>query len=308
MNELPLALAVVHGLSYGLLLFMLAAGLTLIFSIMGVLNFAHGSFYLLGAYLAHQLSAWFGFAAALVGAPLALALVGAVVERAGLQRVRARGPLAELLLSFAVAMCIVEAVQVAWGRAPLPHQVPAALAGTAFTVAGTAIPVARVFAMGIALLMLGALWLVLERTRLGLMVRAARTRPAALAALGHDVGRLHTLVFAGGAALAGLAGAVGGVLFVTEPAMGSTMAALLFAVVVIGGLGSLAGAFVASLLVGLAESLGKFSELDLALPFRVLFGTAPAIALSQVAPLLPYVLLVAVLRWRPRGLLGARDG
>ena len=182
---------------------------------------------------------------------------------------------------------------------------------------GITFPQYRVFMMAVAVGMLGALWLGLTRTRVGLVIQAALTHPQQVEALGHNVPRVFMLVFGAGAALAGLAGVVGGNAFVTEPAMAGTVGAIVFVVIVVGGLGSLAGAFIASLLIGLLESFGKVSDLSGATVLGWLGVSVAAdnvlqpvlaLSLSQVAPVLPYLLLVLVLIVRPKGLLGTREG
>ena len=307
-----------YGISYGLLLFMLAAGLTLIFSMMGVLNFAHASFYMLGAYVAYQISTWIGFWAALVLAPLLLFFVGAVVERWGLRRVHKWGHVPELLFTFGLSYIIVEMVQVIWGRAAVAYRVPAELDGPVAWLQrfGITFPEYRMFMMAVAIGMLVAIWLVLTRTRIGLVIQAALTHPQQVEALGHNVPRVFMLVFGGGCALAGLAGVVGGNAFVTEPAMAGTVGAIVFVVIVVGGMGSLAGAFIASLAIGLLESFGKVSDWSFA-KLASSFGlavdvTTPGyevlrLTLAQVAPVLPYLVLVLILIVRPKGLLGTRE-
>jgi len=308
-----------YGLSYGLLLFMLASGLTLIFSMMGVLNFAHASFYMLGAYAAYQVSQWIGFWPALVIAPLLLFAFGAVVERWGLRRVHKWGHVPELLFTFGLSYIIVELVQVIWGRAAVAYRVPAELDGPVAWLQGYGItfPQYRMFMMGVAVAMLVAIWLLLTRTRVGLVIQAALTHPQQVEALGHNLPRVYMGVFGGGAALAGLAGVVGGNAFVTEPAMAGTVGAIVFVVIVVGGLGSLLGAFIAALLIGLLENFGKASDLTgLAVLARLgvdldsgsALHSVLALSLSQVAPVLPYLLLVIVLIVRPKGLLGTREG
>ncbi|MFN9030543.1 MAG: branched-chain amino acid ABC transporter permease [Betaproteobacteria bacterium] len=308
-----------NGLSYGLLLFMLAAGLTLIFSMMGVLNFAHTSFYMLGAYFAYQISRWVGFWPALVLAPLAVGLLGMLVQRYGLRRVHKWGHVPELLFTFGLSFMIVELVQVIWGRAAVPYQVPAALDGPVGwlqATMGITFPAYRAFAMVVAVFMLGTLWLVLTRTRIGLVIRAALSHPHQVEALGHNVPRVFMLVFGGGCALAGLAGVVGGNLFVTEPGMAGAVGAIVFVIIVIGGMGSLAGAFIASLLLGLIDAFGKTSDWSLARGAQALGigvdAATPAAGLlkltvAQVTPVLPFLLLVLVLIFRPKGLLGTRE-
>ena len=284
-----LLLSLLNGLSYGLLLFMLSAGLTLIFSMMGVLNFAHASFYMLGAYLAYSISHWLGFWPALLLAPLAVGLLGALFERYGLRRVRRFGHVPELLMTFGLSFIAVELVQALWGRSSVDYRIPQALDGPLFVLFGTYFPAYRAFMMAAALLVLSALWLLL-RSRIGLVIRAALTHPQMVEALGHDVPRVFTLVFGAGCALAALAGVLGGNAFVTEPGMAQAVGGIVFVVVVVGGMGSLAGALLASLLIGLMQTL------------------AISFALTRSwAPVLPYLLMVLMLIWRPGGLLGERQ-
>jgi branched-chain amino acid transport system permease protein len=311
-----LAVSLLNGISYGLLLFMLSSGLTLIFSLMGVLNFAHASFYMLGAYLAYTIAGRAGYWTALVLAPAAVFALGAAFERLVLRRVYRFGHVSELLATFGLSYLVVEAVQLVWGRSAVPYELPPLLQGPLFTLYGTQFPRSRAFVMLVALLMLGALWLLLARTRVGLVIRAALTHPAMAQALGHDVPRVHMLVFGGGAALAALAGVIGGNTYLTEPAMAASVGSIVFVVVVVGGLGSLAGAFLASLLIGVTQTLAVGVDRSLAAGLRALGvpltdqmpGHALlAIELSRIAPVLPYALLVLMLVLRPRGLLGARD-
>jgi branched-chain amino acid transport system permease protein len=307
-----------NGVSYGLLLFMLAAGLTLIFSMMGVLNFAHTSFYMIGAYFAYQLSVWIGFWAALVVAPLLVGLFGAAIEQWGLRRVHKWGHVPELLFTFGLSYIVFELVQVIWGRAPVPYQIPRELDGPVgwLQAAGLTFPQYRLFMMAVAILMLAALWLLLKRTRIGLVIQAALTHPEMVEALGHNVPRVFMWVFGAGCALAGLAGVIGGNAFVTEPGMAGSVGAIVFVVIVFGGLGSLTGALVASLLLGLVDAYGKTSNASLAgLLSSAGFDVTPqsfgypvlSMTMAQVAPVLPYLLLVLILIFRPRGLMGTRE-
>ena len=291
------AISLLNGLSYGLLLFMLSSGLTLIFSMMGVLNFAHASFYMLGAYFGYQLSLWVGYWPALLIAPLIVGLLGAGVERVGLRRVRRFGHVAELLLTFGLSYLVLEFVQLSWGRAVVPYGLPAELQGPLFTIYGTQFPRSRSFVTLVALLMLGGVWLLLTRTRIGLVIQAALTHPEMAESLGHNVPLVLTGVFGGGCALAGIAGVVGGNTYVTEPAIAASLGSIIFVVVVVGGLGSLAGAFLASMLIGLMQT------------FAVALDWAPlaGISVSQMAPMLPYLLMVLILIFRPRGLMGTRE-
>ncbi|MFA7664724.1 MAG: branched-chain amino acid ABC transporter permease [Burkholderiaceae bacterium] len=309
-------ISLLNGLSYGLLLFMLASGLTLIFSMMGVLNFAHASFYMIGAYFAYQISTWIGFWPALFVAPVLVGVLGAIVERYGLRRVHKWGHVPELLFTFGISYIIVELVQIIWGRAAVPYRVPPELSGTLFTVFSTNFPAYRGFMMLIALLMLLAIWLMLTRTRIGLVIQASLTHPEMAESLGHNVPRVFMLTFGGGTALAGLAGVIGGNAYVTEPSMAALLGAIIFVVVVVGGMGSLAGAFIASLLIGLMQtfaigldwSLAAFLDgLGVRVSADMPLYSVWSLKLSQIAPVLPYLLLVLVLIFRPRGLMGTRE-
>jgi branched-chain amino acid transport system permease protein len=305
-----------NGLVYGMLLFMLASGLTLIFSMMGVLNFAHASLYMLGAYFAYDVSRTIGFWPALVVAPVMCGLVGALIEVYGLRRVHKNGHIAELLFTFGVAFIIDKAVQMIWGLLPVPYRVPPALDFTLFTVYGTNFHAYRAFMLLISAGMFVAIWLLLTRTRIGLVIQAALTHPEMVGALGHNVPRVFTIVFVGGAMLAGLAGVIGGNYLVTEPSMAFTMGPIVFVVVVFGGLGSLAGCFVASLIMGLVQTFAVVFDVSLATVLaRVGLDVTPAtplaefltIPLPRIGALLPYLMLVLILLFKPRGLMGTRD-
>ncbi|MFN7725488.1 MAG: branched-chain amino acid ABC transporter permease [Rubrivivax sp.] len=342
-------ISLLNGLSLGLLLFMLASGLTLIFSMMGVLNFAHASFYMLGAYVAWSITQLVGFWWGLVLAPPIVGLMGAGFERFALRKVHKFGHVPELLITFGLSYILLELVQLVWGRQALNFQPPPSLQGPLFTItefpataaagamAGlglhwgappeacksvadavcTQFPTFRAFGMGVAVLMLVAVWLLLTRTRIGLVIQAALTHPEAAESLGHNVPRVFMLVFGGGTALAALSGVIGGALRVTEPGMAAAVGAVVFAVIVIGGMGSLAGAFVASVLLGVLDSFAVGSDRALIDLFRALnftvtpdtFGYAVwVVKISQVAAILPYLLLVLILIFRPKGLFGTREG
>ena len=305
--------SLLNGMSYGLLLFMLSSGLTLIFSMMGVLNFAHASFYMLGAYFGYQISKATGFWPALVIAPLLVGVVGALVERYGLRRVHRFGHVPELLFTFGLAYLIEEIVHLIWGRIAVDYRIPPSLDFGAFEVFESQYPAYRVFMMMVSMAMLAALYWTLTRTRIGLIIRAALTHPDMVQALGHNVPRVFMLVFGGGCALAGLAGVIGGNAFVTEPAMAAAVGSIVFVVIVVGGLGSLGGAFIASLSIGVIQTFAVAIDWSLMSAFREWGWTGDlaraigTIKLSQFAPVLPYVLMVLILIFRPRGLLGRRD-
>ena len=296
---------------------MLSSGLTLIFSMMGVLNFAHASFYMLGAYFAYTISVTLGFWPALFVTPLLVGFLGAMVERYGLRSVHKYGHIPELLFTFGLSYIIVELVQLIWGRQTVPYAIPAMLDGPLFTIYTTTFPMYRGFMMLIALLMLLSIYLLLTRTRIGLVIQAALTHPDMVEALGHNVPKVFMLVFGGGCALAGLAGVVGGNAFITEPSMAGTLGSIIFVVVVVGGMGSLSGAFIASILIGIGQTFAvalDYSFMSILKNIGMTINTETigypllSLTISQAAPILPYLLLVLILIFRPRGLLGTREG
>ncbi len=316
MNPEFFVISLLNGVSYGLLLFMLSSGLTLIFSMMGVLNFAHTSFYMLGAYFAYTISGLVGFWPALVIAPLLVFVLGAAFERYCLRRVHKFGHVPELLVTFGLSYLILEVVQLVWGRSTVPYGLPEQLQGPLFTLYGTQFPKSRSFVMLVALLMLVSVWLLLTRTRIGLVIQAALKYPEMVETLGHNVPRVFMLVFGGGCALAGLAGVIGGNTYVTEPAMAGSVGSIIFVVVVVGGMGSLAGAFLASLLIGLVQTFAvaldyslihAFSAVGVAVTDQTFGYPLLKLTISQVAPILPYLFLVLILIFRPKGLLGKRE-
>ena len=339
-------ISMLNGLSYGLLLFMLSSGLTLIFSMMGVLNFAHASFYMVGAYVGYTVSRLVGFWPALVIAPLVVGALGAVFERLCLRRVHKFGHVPELLITFGLSYVILELVQLIWGRIAVEFRPPELLQGPVFTLinhsakglsmvwgaapaemcsaADAAVrlvcspfPATRGFMMLVAVVMLVSVWLLLTRTRIGLVIQAALTHPEAVESLGHNVPAVFMMVFGAGAALAGLAGVIGGSTFLTEPSMAATVGSVIFVVVVVGGMGSLSGAFLASVLIGVIQTFAvafDYSVGSLAAQMGVQLSpgaqgnTLVKLTISQVAPILPYLFLVLILIFRPKGLLGTREG
>jgi len=276
-----------HGLVYGMLLFLVASGLTLVFGMMDVLNIAHAAFYMLGAYFGYTLVITTGqFWLALIVAPIAVGLLGALVERYFLRKVHIHGHAFELLITFGVFFVIGEVVKWVWGNFPRPLAVPPALAGSLHLV-GLTYPVYRFFILLFAFLVLATLGYVFLKTRLGMIIRAAVTDTQMVSALGINVPRLFLQVFSGGAALAGLAGVIAGPFLSTYPGMGLDMMVDLFVVVVVGGFGSLLGAFLASLMIGELQSFG------------VLF-------IPQLALVFQFLLMAAVLIIRPTGLFGEK--
>ena len=309
-------ISLLNGIVYGLLLFMLSSGLTLIFSMMGVLNFAHASLFMLGAYLAYQLGRWVGFWPAIVLAPLLCGLAGAAIERYGLRRVHRGGHVAEILFTFGLAYVIEELVTMVWGRNAVANPVPAVIDFSLFSVFGTQFPAYKGLMMAISVAMFVFMYLMLTRTRIGLVIRASLTHPKMVGALGHDVPGVFVLVFAVGSALAGLAGVIGGFMLLTQPTLANAVGPIVFVIVVVGGLGSLSGALIASMLIGIVQTFAVAIDYSLADALRAV-GVAVSsasplhevlsIKLATAAPVIPYLLLVLMLIVRPRGLLGTRD-
>jgi|TARA_B110000196_G_C21139428_1_gene662970 branched-chain amino acid transport system permease protein len=305
-----------NGLMYGMLLFMLSSGLTLIFGMMGVLNFAHASFFMLGAYFAYQISKYIGFIPALFIAPLIIAFCGAMVEKYALRRVHKFGHVAELLFTFGLFYIIEELVQMIWGKVPVGYHVPEFMDFTLFSMSGMGYQAYAIFTLLVSIAIFLALFSVLTKTRVGLIIQAALTHPEIVSSLGHNVPRVFMLVFGLGCALAGLAGVLAGNTLGTEPSMALSLGPIVFVVIVVGGLGSLKGALVASILIGVLQttaisldvSINSFIEtIGLTVNVESLWHILIDLTISQVAPILPYLLLVVMLIIRPRGLFGNRD-
>ena len=306
--------SLLNGTVYGLLLFMVSAGLTLVFGMMGVLNFAHASFYMLGAYFAYTLQGLIGFGPALVVATLLSGAVGVVVERWFLRRVHHHGHAHELLLTFGLSFIIAETIKLFFGNYPVDYRIPPALDFAAFTIGRQQVPAYRVLMAAVAIAMFAALYLLLTRTRIGIVVRAAIYKPRMAQALGHNVQLVFMGVFGVGAALAGLAGAVAGAFYTTNPNMALEVGVLVFVVVVVGGLGSLGGAMLASLLIGIVTSLAVGVDRNLADLLAVVgagawaqaVGGLMTLKLSSLAATLPFALMLLILLVRPSGLMGER--
>lgn len=309
-----LLVPLLNGTIYGLLLFMVSAGLTLIFGMMGVLNFAHASFYMLGAYFAYALQGVLGFWGALVAATVLVGLVGTVVERFFLRRVHHHGHAHELLLTFGLSFIIAEAIKLFFGNFPVNYRVPPSLDVAAFTIGSADYPAYRLLMGAVAVGMFVAIYLLLTRTRVGIVVRSAIYRPRMAEALGHNVPLVFMGVFGVGAALAGLAGAVAGAFYTTNPNMALELGVMVFVVVVVGGLGSLEGAMLASLLIGIVTSLAVGVDATLADAFAIVgarswaqdIGGLLTLKVSSLAATLPFALMLLVLLVRPGGLLGGK--
>jgi branched-chain amino acid transport system permease protein len=303
-DAIYLATQLLNGLQLGFMLFLMAAGLTLVFGIMNMLNLAHGSFYMLGAYFAAAAQGWTG--SFLLGLLLALpltVLVGVLVEVIVFRRLYERDHLDQVLATFGLILFFNELVTVLFGPQPLYMALPDALSGQIEILPGFPYPTFRlaITAVGLAVA-LGLAWLI-QRTRLGMLIRAGASNRGMVQAMGVDIALLYSLIFGLGAALAGLAGMMAGPILAVEPGMGETILILTFVVVVIGGLGSIRGALLAALLVGLTDTFGRtllpVALYSLATP-QTVASLAPALSSMMI-----YVLMALVLIVRPRGLLPA---
>lgn len=293
-----------NGLQLGVLLFLLAAGLTLVFGIMGLINLAHGSLYMAGAFTTAWMTGWTGsFIVGLASGVAAAAACGLLVEVLVMRRLYLRDHLDQVLATFGLILLFNQLAVITWGRAPLGLSVPPALSGTVELLPGVPYPVYRllILVVGIALA-LGLYWLI-TRTRTGMLIRAGASNREMVQALGVDIGRLYTLLFALGAALAGLAGGLSGPIVSVEVGMGERILILTFVVIVIGGIGSIRGALLGSLLVGLVDTLARAympGLFGLFMPPAQAQGTGAALASMSI-----YLLMAAVLVLRPRGLFPA---
>ncbi|MEQ9695199.1 branched-chain amino acid ABC transporter permease [Shimia sp. SDUM112013] len=292
-----------NGLQFGVMLFLSAAGLTLIFGVMGLINLAHGSLYMIGAFAAAAVAGATGsFLLALAASLAAAAAAGVLVEVLVIRRLYDRDHLDQVLATFALILIFSEGTRWIFGSFPLFLDIPAALSGPVTLPGGIQYPLYRLTIIGVGLAIAAGLFLLIARTRIGIRIRAGEADRDMIAALGVDISKLYTLVFALGAALAGLSGALVGAIQSVQVGMGEPVLILAFVVIVIGGIGSIKGALVGSLLVGLTDTFGR-----ILLP--VLFGTFmdPAAATSVGAALASmsiYVLMAIVLVLRPTGLYG----
>ena len=309
----------IDGLVTGLLLFMLSAGLTLIFSMMGVLNFAHASFYMLGAYFAYQISIYLGFWMGLLVAPPLVGIVGTAVERYGLRRVHQYGHVPELIFTFGLALLIEELVKFIWGNDQIAYRIPEILEGAAFSISSYDIPAYKVFMIFLSLGIFAGLLFVLTRTRVGMIIQAALSYPRTVEALGHNVPLVFMGVFGVGTALAGVAGVIAGPVLSTFPGMAFVLGSIVFVTIVIGGLGSLGGALVAALIIGWMTTFAKAYNIRMEDILTSLGFTKPepvwdsawadlwTLTSPQIADILPYLLMILILVFRPHGLFGKRD-
>ncbi|UOM33992.1 branched-chain amino acid ABC transporter permease [Acuticoccus sp. I52.16.1] len=296
-----LLLQALNGLQFGILLFLVAAGLTLIFGIMDLINLAHGVLYMVGAYLTATFTAWTGdfFLGLAIALPAAL-LFGIALERLIFAHLYDRDHLEQVLATFGLILILNEGVKMIWGAAPLSVPIPDILSGSIPLVGPLRYPVFRIVIIAAGLLTAVGLWVLVSRTRIGMLLRAGATNAPMVSALGVDVKRLFMLVFGLGAMLAGFAGAMVAPILSVEPGMGNNVLILTFVVIVIGGVGSIRGAFVAAILVGVVDTVGRtFGPIVL----RSLMDPAAAAQTGRtLAPMLIYILMAAVLFARPTGL------
>jgi branched-chain amino acid transport system permease protein len=296
-----------NGLQLGVMLFLMAAGLTLVFGIMNLVNLAHGSLYMVGAYLAVAfLAATGSFLAAVALALAATLAIGMLVEVIALRKLYERDHLDQVLATFGLILFFNEAVSIVWGRAALFTSVPPALSGFVEILPGLRYPIYRatIILVGLAVALL--LYVVVTRTRLGMLIRAGASNRTMVAALGVDIRRLYTVVFGFGAALAGLGGLMAGPIYTVQPGMGEEILIEVLVVIVIGGIGSIRGAVVGAILIGMVDTLGRaFLKPLLA---TVLSPSAADSAGPALASMLIYILMAAVLYFRPQGLFPAARG
>jgi branched-chain amino acid transport system permease protein len=294
-----------NGVQLGVMLFLMAAGLTLVFGIMNLVNLAHGSLYMVGAYLAATFAVWTG--SFLAGVALALAgtlVVGVVVEVVALRTLYERDHLDQVLATFGLILFFNELIAIVWGRSALYTSVPAWLGGHVQVLPGVRYPVYRAAVIVVGLVVLVLLWVLVTRTRLGMLIRAGASNRTMVAALGVDIRFLYTVVFGFGAALAGLAGLMAGPIYAVQPGMGEQILIQVFVVIVIGGIGSIRGAVVGAIVVGMVDTLGRaFLKPMLA---TVLSPSAADSAGPALASMMIYLLMAAVLAVRPQGLFPAQ--
>lgn len=294
-----------NGLQLGVLLFLIAAGLTLVFGVMDFINLAHGVQYMLGAYLAVMFYALTGnFLFALVLALGAALLFGLLLEFAVFRHLYGRDHLDHVIATFGIILFLNQSVKFVWGAAPLTLPIPEMFSGSVVLMPGVLYPVWRlvVIASGLAVAIL--LYILVTRTRIGMLVRAGATNANMVSALGIDIRRLFMIVFGFGAMLAGFAGVMIAPILSVEPGMGDTILILAFVVIVIGGIGSIRGAFVAALLIGLVDTLGRSFAVDI---LRLFMAPSPARTVGPaIASMLIYILMAVVLYVRPAGLFPAK--
>lgn len=305
MSTTLLLVQMLNGLQFGILLFLVAAGLTLVFGVMDFINLAHGVQYMIGAYLGATLAAltgsfWLGLLLAL---PAALAF-GLLLEFLVFRHLYGRDHLSQVLATFGVILFLNQGVKAVFGAAPMQMPVPELLTGGVVIMEGLLYPTYRLAILAAGLATAALLWFLVERTKVGMLVRAGASNAPMLSALGVDVRRLFLMVFGFGAMLAGFAGVMAAPILSVEPGMGDNLLILAFVVIVIGGIGSIRGAFLAALIVGLVETLGRSMMPDLMRLF--LDPSAARQTGAALASMLIYIVMAAILAFRPAGLFPVR--
>ncbi len=281
-----LAINLFNGLVYGALLVVMCSGLALIYGLRRVVNFAHGSLYMLGAYLGYSIANYSNFWVALVAAPAVMAVFGVLLDRYGFRLLQDRDPLSVVLVTFGLLLIIEDGVQTVWGKSNLSVAAPALL-NTSIDLFGTPVPAYRLGVIAVGAMVALGLSLWLRFSKIGLFVRAASTDPTTTAMQGVNTDALSAGVVGLGCALAGLAGVVAAPFLSLSPSMSADVIIDSFVVVVVGGLGSLVGAFIAAMALGMVQALG-------------------AVYIADLAAVLPFVIMVAILIWKPSGLAGSR--
>ncbi len=296
---------ILNGLQFGVLLFLIAAGLTLVFGVMDFINLAHGVQYMLGAYLAVMFCGLTGsFLLALIFALLAALAFGLLLEFTVFRHLYDRDHLEQVIATFGIILFLNQGVKVVWGAAPLSLPIPDMFSGVIVLMPGLIYPIWRLVIIGSGLAVGLLLYLLVSRTRIGMLVRAGATHARIVSALGVDIRRLFMIVFGFGTMLAAFAGVMIAPILSVEPGMGDSVLILAFVVIVIGGIGSMRGAFIAALLIGLVDTLGRSFVIDI---LRLVMPPSPARTVGPaIASMLIYVLMALVLYFRPAGLFPAR--
>lgn len=305
MSFLLIAEQILNGLQFGIMLFLMAAGLTLIFGVMGLINLAHGSLYMVGAFAAAAVAGATGsFLLALVAALIAAAVAGTLVELLVIRRLYNKDHLDQVLATFALILIFSEGTRWVFGSFPLYLDIPSYLSGPVSLPGGIEYPLYRLVLIVAGLVIAAGLGLLITKTRIGIQIRAGENDREMIGALGIDISKLYTIIFALGAALAGLAGALVGTIQSVEVGMGEPVLILAFVVIVIGGIGSIKGALIGGILVGLTDTLGGVFLPRL---FALFLDNSAATSVgSSLASMAIYILMGAILIWRPTGLFGAR--